>query len=453
MLGLGRKRSVNDGRKEPLIDEKKKVEANSTGEFKRGRDDSAIIVQSMSSASHEPETFSPPFVRRGLEPTNEQTSPQGPAAKPEGGSSTETLPNLPAHDECRSQGEQSDPSRRANPEAAAQAWETLFGARNESTSSQDNANVDIPDKVSSALEETMPQGDDSSTQSSKAAPAPVQGFWETLFGSPVAPASSQENGNESTPDKDSPVTSAYQPPDVVNRKKLSPLETVEEDSASSKIPGDGDILAGNEALSRSALEGFQPERTGPDHLVTQPDGQIPSKVPSTDGWSGFFRRVQIYFAGPILLVPIFLFIAAGMILGASKEFGYEFNLSHFFEDIDWDEEMNVAFIGNAYLYVNDVPRVVQALSDDLIYQDSVIHPGGSLGSLLRTGNGMYKAWRTEEADIGGKYYENYGGYKSMYDYGACTVRFSTFLVFLSVTLADLVVYAVIFVARWSCRCR
>jgi hypothetical protein len=392
MLGLESKQSA-DGRKEPLIDENKKVEADST---------SPSIVLNLSGVTLEPETFSPPFVRRGQQPTTEPTLPQEVAAKPQGGSSTEALPTLPVHDKCRPQDEQSEPSRSANPETA------------------------VP-------------------------PAPVQVFWDTLFGSPVAPASSHESGNKrSITGKDSSEASAYQPPTVVNRKMVSQLTPVEEgqpstaiedeNSQGNQIRGGGDLLAPR-ALSRSALEGFQPD------ALSKTDGQIPSKVPSTEGWSGYFRRVQTFFVGPLLLVPIFLFIAAGMILGASKEFGYKLNISRFFEDIDWDEELNVAFIGNAYLFVNDVPRVVQALSDDLMYQDSVIHPGGSLGSLLRTGNGMYKAWRTEQADIGGKYYENYGGYKSMYDYGACTVRFGTFLVSLLAAFADFVVYAVVFVAR------
>ena len=34
---------------------------------------------------------------------------------------------------------------------------------------------------------------------------------------------------------------------------------------------------------------------------------------------------------------------------------------------------------------------------------------------------MYNAWQTERAEIGYGYYENYGGERTMYDFGACTV--------------------------------
>ena len=82
------------------------------------------------------------------------------------------------------------------------------------------------------------------------------------------------------------------------------------------------------------------------------------------------------------------------------------------------KDLNVAFIGNSYFFVNDLPRLMESMSDGHIYQDSCLHGRGSLLNILRTGNGMYPRWETEYASISpyGKYYEH-----ELYDYGACSV--------------------------------
>ena len=62
-----------------------------------------------------------------------------------------------------------------------------------------------------------------------------------------------------------------------------------------------------------------------------------------------------------------------------------------------DKNLTVAFVGNSYLYVNDIPRVMEAISNHHIEQESVINTGAGLGSLLKQGNGMYELWQTPNA--------------------------------------------------------
>ena len=96
-----------------------------------------------------------------------------------------------------------------------------------------------------------------------------------------------------------------------------------------------------------------------------------------------------------------------------------------------DQEMSVAFIGNSYMYINDVPRVMEAISGEKISQQSVINTGAGLGSLLKQGNGMYELWQTQNS-LG--YWETFDFQKLMentnievdedymlYDFGMCTV--------------------------------
>jgi hypothetical protein len=182
---------------------------------------------------------------------------------------------------------------------------------------------------------------------------------------------------------------------------------------STKLSSDGDFLM------RVYGEIPSDKQSAEADSIMKEYNEIPSTTPSP--WACCLRRSRVV---PFLLAAISLSIFAGLIYGASLEYGYDFeSFTSLFANIDWDKEINVAFIGNAYLLVNDMPRVMQALSDNHIHQNSVLHPGGSLGSLLATGNGMYKIWQTGEAEIGGgyRYYENYGGDRIMYDFGLCTV--------------------------------
>lgn len=78
--------------------------------------------------------------------------------------------------------------------------------------------------------------------------------------------------------------------------------------------------------------------------------------------------------------------------------------------------VNVAFIGNSMMYYNDLPRLMEKLGDGHIYQDSCLHGGATLSSILVWGNGMYDKWTTGTARVGEP-----GQGQAMYDFGACSV--------------------------------
>lgn len=79
---------------------------------------------------------------------------------------------------------------------------------------------------------------------------------------------------------------------------------------------------------------------------------------------------------------------------------------------------NVAFVGNSITFANDLPRFLQALSQNHIHQQSCLHGSLSLKSHLTHGNGMYHKWNTRQGVI-----DTRGGSSnhSLYDFGSCTV--------------------------------
>lgn len=201
--------------------------------------------------------------------------------------------------------------------------------------------------------------------------------------------------------------------------------------------------------------------TSDDFHVKHPAGQtfIDTKVPASEGTAGWaqhllFRRNYCY---ALLLLPAILALALTVksMNHILRRFGNDLakeDLSDFYKNystfrinssapvysyIDWSVNKNVAFIGGSYFYVNDIPRLLQALSDDHVYQQSVIHSSsGSLPSLLMRGNGMYYAWQTQTAFLEQyQYYASNNGNNrngnnnknqqqtsvNIYDYGLCTV--------------------------------
>lgn len=137
-------------------------------------------------------------------------------------------------------------------------------------------------------------------------------------------------------------------------------------------------------------------QTGHDTTIAA-DGEIPSKIPNTA--SKTLGAGLVYFV-------IFFITVSGLVYGMTDTF----RSTH----IDWDVTYNVGFLGNAYLFVNDVPRLLEAISTGHVYQNSVLH-FGSLSDLWMMGNGMYSLWATEEAEIWTDYNEQ------LYDFGYCTV--------------------------------
>jgi len=85
-------------------------------------------------------------------------------------------------------------------------------------------------------------------------------------------------------------------------------------------------------------------------------------------------------------------------------------------------DANVAFIGNSYLFVNDIPRLMEAVTGGHMHQDSCIHGSGSLLNILKTGNGMYNKWQSSKAMVGGVEWTSQDGTTDyLYDMGACSV--------------------------------
>jgi hypothetical protein len=78
-----------------------------------------------------------------------------------------------------------------------------------------------------------------------------------------------------------------------------------------------------------------------------------------------------------------------------------------------DPIVRVAMIGNSIQYFNDLPRVLEAMGNGNIVQNSCLHGNGNFESHLAFGNGMYAKWQTGQARLWDEYNE-------LYDYGACT---------------------------------
>jgi len=90
-------------------------------------------------------------------------------------------------------------------------------------------------------------------------------------------------------------------------------------------------------------------------------------------------------------------------------------------------DINVAFVGNSMQYYNDFPRLMEALSQGHITQDSCLHGDATIRTLLHTGNGMYPKFMTANAvidDASDYVYNQMDDDTSVviHDYGACTVR-------------------------------
>lgn len=85
-------------------------------------------------------------------------------------------------------------------------------------------------------------------------------------------------------------------------------------------------------------------------------------------------------------------------------------------------ELSVAFVGNSYFYVNDLPRLFERVTGDHVFQDSCLHSSGSILNILKTGNGMYYKWQSQNAMVGGaEYVTSNDNVVYLYDYGACSV--------------------------------
>ena len=146
---------------------------------------------------------------------------------------------------------------------------------------------------------------------------------------------------------------------------------------------------------------------------------IATKVPAANGFSGLAHYVMFTLSSAGMFhVVLFAAMTFGLVYGV---YANRFKITDVDLLVDWSLELNVAFVGNVYLFVNDVPRVMECISNYHIHQQSVIHASAkSLATILLTGSGMYKQWRTDEAYME-NYTTSYGYNESIYDYGLCTV--------------------------------
>ena len=94
-------------------------------------------------------------------------------------------------------------------------------------------------------------------------------------------------------------------------------------------------------------------------------------------------------------------------------------LGYGFSSVD-QRKTTVAFLGNSMFYFNDFPNFFQTIAGKckkFVYQNSCLHGGASIPSLLQEGNGMWPLLMTEAAILGRDSNNN-----TIYDYGACTIE-------------------------------
>lgn len=91
----------------------------------------------------------------------------------------------------------------------------------------------------------------------------------------------------------------------------------------------------------------------------------------------FLTRMGVFLcSSAIIYMILFVGMAAGLTYGTMNQL-------RFFSNIDWDEQISVAFIGTSYLFVNDVPRLLETMGGGQVIQDSCLRSGGSLVSGCR----------------------------------------------------------------------
>lgn len=96
-----------------------------------------------------------------------------------------------------------------------------------------------------------------------------------------------------------------------------------------------------------------------------------------------------------------------------------------------NQVVTIAHIGNSMQYFNDFPRYLETISRGRVQQNSCLHGGASISSLLLDGNAMFPQFATEPALIGYAVDKDDAALdddntrtkkkKPIYDFGACTV--------------------------------
>lgn len=113
-------------------------------------------------------------------------------------------------------------------------------------------------------------------------------------------------------------------------------------------------------------------------------------------------------AGVATLGRAFILVVVGLLLWLCYTLSPE---ASWYRRNDYsDGNLTVAFVGNSMMFVNDLPRLMEAMSGFQLVQDSCLHGSLNFGSILRKGNGMY-----------GKFMEPPNRNDDFEDLGACTV--------------------------------
>jgi hypothetical protein len=114
---------------------------------------------------------------------------------------------------------------------------------------------------------------------------------------------------------------------------------------------------------------------------------------------------------------------SSVVVNLTGTLGFLFRQTYTMDNNDCDDDddslhnkVSVAFIGNSMLYFNDFPRFFEKITHHHVVQNSCLHGGGSIASLLLEGNAMYPQFQTPNALLGHDVHGN-----PIYDYGACTV--------------------------------
>lgn len=189
---------------------------------------------------------------------------------------------------------------------------------------------------------------------------------------------------------------------------LNMVEVIE--SAPCKVEDTKPNLNDPEEGDSSRYHESKGEAMDPASLEHDEETEIETKIPN--------KNFKAYCGGclagisalpPTIKYTLAVVVAAGLvIMGFVAASG---------NSIPITRDLNVAFVGNSYIYVNDLPRMMEVMSDGHIFQDSCLHAQGSILNLLRTGNGMYNRWETETAMMD----EQDEDGDALYDYGACSV--------------------------------
>mmetsp|Transcript_941 Transcript_941/g.1699 ORF Transcript_941/g.1699 Transcript_941/m.1699 type:complete len:569 (+) Transcript_941:34-1740(+) len=220
------------------------------------------------------------------------------------------------------------------------------------------------------------------------------------------------------------AASDYEPP--VEDTTVGPIEIVETSQTLPMTSPKASVVQtqgsdGSDNSKKKALLGQEDPEEGDVDGVYKPEAEKPMKEKLMENATAFWASVLgcCGFSTLPKLAKVTIMVGAGIGLFAGA---LTFLLLSGGDAPIYQGKVNVAFIGNSYFYVNDLPRFVENIAGGHIFQDSCLHPSSSILEIIMTGNGMWTRWATKNAMIGGVKYETQDGDTAyLYDMGACSV--------------------------------